>query len=151
MTKVPDDQGGTFTLKVYDEVVFAGSDGTPRMYKIHRETKRVIGDDANKLKEFEKMLGRVYGLKFDDDGGRFAAASSLDGKGQVRVYNVETGKFIACEKVTGPAYTVAWKPGGKEIASAGFDGTIWLHDAATGKLVKSFVVKHEAKVASGAQ
>ena len=41
--------------KVYDEVVIAGSDGTPRLYKLHREVKREIGDDSNKVKEFEKM------------------------------------------------------------------------------------------------
>ena len=42
--------------------------------------------------------------------------------------------------MTGPAYAVAWHPDGKLIASAGFDGMVWLHDAATGKLVKEFVV-----------
>lgn len=148
MTKVPDDLGGTSTQKVYDEVLFAGADGTPRLYKIHRETKRVIGDDANKIKEFEKMLGRIYGLQFDPAGARFAAASSLDGKGQVRVYNMADGKFIACEQVTSPAYAVAWNPNGKEIASAGFDGTVRLHDAETGKLIKSFVARPDIKAAA---
>ena len=78
------------------------------------------------------------------DGSKFAAVSSLDGKGEVRVYDTNTGTKVVCEKVTGPAYAVAWHPDGKLIASAGFDGTVWLHDPATGKLVSSFVVLPKA-------
>jgi len=41
--------------------------------------------------------------------GRFDR-TSLDGKGEVRVYNTESGAKIVCEKVSGPAYAVAWGP-----------------------------------------
>jgi WD40 repeat protein/mono/diheme cytochrome c family protein len=125
--------------RVYDELLTAGSDGTPRLYKMHREVKRVIGDDANRLKEFEAMPGRVSAVQFDPPGDRFAAVSSLDGRGEVRIYDVASGKKIVCEKVTGPAYAVAWHPKGDVLASAGFDGKIWLHDPATGNLKKEFV------------
>jgi mono/diheme cytochrome c family protein len=140
MQKVPEDTPGA-PPKVYDEVVIAGADGTPRLYKVHRETKRQIGDDANKLREYEKMPGRISGLAFNADGKFFAAASSLDGKGEVRVYETDTGKKTVCEGVTGPAYAVAWHPDGKTVASAGFNGVVWLHEAATGKLVRSFVAR----------
>jgi len=136
--KVPADTPGA-TPKVYDELIVAGSDGKPRLYKMHREVKREIGDDANKVREYEPMPGRISGLAFNADGKFFAAASSLDGKGEVRVYLTEKGTKVACEKVTGPAYAVAFAPDGKTVASAGFDGKVWLHDAATGKLVKEFV------------
>jgi WD40 repeat protein len=125
---------------VYDELLAAGADGKPRLYKMHREVKREIGDDSNKVKEYEAMPGRIASVAFNADGSKFAAASSLDGKGEVRVYDTNTGAKVLCEKVTGPVYAVAWHPGGKRIASAGFDGTVWLHDPATGKLVDSFVV-----------
>src|SRR4029077_5796430 len=115
-------------------------DGRPRLYKMHREVKREIGDDSKKVREYEPMLGRVSAVGVNPDGSKFAAASSLDGKGEVRVYDANTGAKVVCEKVTGPAYAVAWHPRGKLIASAGFDGTVWLHDPATGKLVTSFVV-----------
>ena len=138
MAKLPADTPKA-APKVYDELLFAGADGAPRLYKMHREVKREIGDDSNKIKEFEPLPGRVSAVKFDKDGTRFAAASSLDGKGDVRVYEVESGKKVVCEKVSGPAYAVAWHPEGKAIASAGFDGKVWLHDPATGKLVKEFV------------
>jgi WD40 repeat protein/mono/diheme cytochrome c family protein len=139
MQKVPPDTPGV-PPKVYDEILAAGSDGVPRLYKMHREQKREIGDDANKIREFEKMPGRIATVAFSGDGKKFAAVSSLDGRGEVRVYDVSSGAKIVCEKVTGPAYAVAWHPSGKLIASAGFDGIVWIHDPSTGKLVSSFVV-----------
>ena len=102
--------------KVYDEVLVAGSDGMPRLYKMHREVKREIGDDSNKIREYEAMPGRVSAVAFNADGTKFAAVSSLDGKGEVRVYDTDTGTKVVCEKVTGPAYAVAWHPDGKLIA-----------------------------------
>jgi len=141
VAKVSDDEGKNPQEKPYDEVVIAGADGIPRLYKIHRETKRVIGDDANKVRAFEAMLGRVSTVTFDAAGARVAAASSLDGKGEVVVFDANTGKKVATgEKVTGPAFAVAWAPDGKRIASAGFDGVVWFHDPATGKLLGQFTV-----------
>ena len=137
VTKVPDDSGGGIE-KSYDELIAGGSDGTPRLYKMHRETKRVIGDNANRIREYEVMPGRVTSVAFDKDGKRFAASSSLDGKGEVRVYEVDTGKKVVCEKIGGPVYAVAWQPGAKVVASSGFDGSIWFHDPNTGKLIKEF-------------
>lgn len=138
MAPVPPDVPGA-KPQVYDEILVAGADGVPRLYKLHREKKREIGDDANKIKQFDAMPGRISNLAFDTPGKRFVATSSLDGKGEVRVYEVETGKKIPCEKVTGPAYAAAFAPKGDVVASAGFDGIVWLHDAATGKLIKEFV------------
>src|SRR5262245_16826627 len=123
------------TRQLYDEVLAAGSDGRPRLYKMHREVKREIGDDSNRIREFEAMPGRVSAVAFSPNGSKFAAVSSLDGKGEVRIYDTNSGSKVVCEKVTGPAYSVAWNPNGKLIASAGFDGTVWLSDAATGKLI----------------
>ncbi len=74
--------------KLYDELAIGGSDGVPRIYKMHRETKRVIGDDANRVNEFEAMPGRIFAVRFNSDGNLLAAASSSDGQGEVRVYKV---------------------------------------------------------------
>ncbi len=137
MQKVPNDTPGA-KPNVYDEILSAGSDGTPRLYKMHREVKREIGDDSNKLKQFEPMPGRISCAKFSPAGDKFAATSSLDGKGEVSVYTIEPAKKLVCEKVSGPAYAVAWSPDGARIASAGFDGKVWLHDAVSGKLLKEF-------------
>ena len=124
---------------LYNELLTAGADGTPRLYKMHREKKREIGDDANKIRDFEKMPGRVYALSFNKDGSQFVAGSSSDGTGEVRIYKTDDGKKLAtCEGQKGGVFAVKFHPDGKLVASAGFDGLVRLNDAATGKLIKEF-------------
>ena len=41
-----------------DEIVVGGSDGIPRVYRVFRQTVRVIGDDSNLIREFDPMKGR---------------------------------------------------------------------------------------------
>ncbi len=126
--------------KAYDELLIGGHDGVPRLYRMHRTTKRVIGDDANKVRDFEALPGRLFALAFSADGNRFAAGSSNEGKGEARVYSVNDGKRIATlEGQKGAVYTIAFSPDGKTIASAGFDGAVRLNDAMSGKLIKEFV------------
>jgi WD40 repeat protein len=85
--KVKNTAAGTDrTEKWYDDLIIGGADGVPRLYKMHRTTKRVIGDDANEIREYPAMSGRIYVLRFSPDGSTFAAGSSLDGQGELRVY-----------------------------------------------------------------
>jgi WD40 repeat protein/mono/diheme cytochrome c family protein len=140
-TKVKNTAAGTDSAeKWYDELLIGGADGVPRMYKMHRTTKRVIGDDANKIREYSAMPGRVYALAFNKEGNLFAAGSSLDGRGEVRVYQTADGKVVSkLEGQYGAVYAVAFHPDGKTLASAGFDGIVRLSDPATGKPIKEFV------------
>jgi DNA-binding beta-propeller fold protein YncE/mono/diheme cytochrome c family protein len=151
MSKVPPDTPGA-KPHPYDEVLIGGSDGTPRIYKVHRETKRVIGDDANRVREFEPMPGRIFAGEFSPDGTRIVVASSLNGKGEVRVYQTADGKRLSTlQGQKGAVYALAYRPDGKQVASAGFDGLIRLNDPDTGKLIKEFlpVTLTTAGVASG--
>jgi WD40 repeat protein len=150
MAKVPPDTPGA-PPKIYDELLIGGSDGVPRLYKMHRETKRVIGDDANKIREYGSMPGRIYTACFNADGSLLAVGSSLNGRGEVRVYEAHEGKRISSfEGQHGAVYAVRFHPNGKQVASAGFDGMVRLNDPQTGKLIKEFLPIPQAarKVAS---
>jgi WD40 repeat protein/mono/diheme cytochrome c family protein len=69
-----------------DEIVFGGSDGTPKIYRVHRITKRVIGDDANLIAVLPALSGRIFGVDVSRDGKRIAAVSSNDGLGEIGIY-----------------------------------------------------------------
>jgi WD40 repeat protein len=153
MSKVPPDTPSA-KPQPYDEVLLAGSDGVPKIYMIHREKKRVIGDDFNKVKDFEAMPGRIYAGCFNKDGTLFAVGSSVQengqAKGEARVYNANDGKRVSTfEGVKSPVYTLAFAPDGKSVAVAGFDGMVRLHDPMTGKLIKEFAPAPVATAQAG--
>lgn len=72
-----------------DEVLVGGSDGVPGIYRMQRITNRVIGDNANLIRQFPAMRGRIFSVDYSADGTRIVAASSLDGKGQVFTFSAE--------------------------------------------------------------
>ena len=72
-----------------DEILVGGADGVPQIYRIHRITKRVIGDNSNLIRRYPAMPGRIWSTDYSADGKRIAAASSLDGKGYVNIYKSE--------------------------------------------------------------
>jgi len=72
-----------------DEILIGGSDGIPRTYRMQRLTKRVIGDDANLVRQFPAMKGRIFDVVFSPDGKQIAAGSSLDGTGYLAIYSYD--------------------------------------------------------------
>jgi WD40 repeat protein len=107
---------------------------------MYRDKKRVIGDDFNKIREFESLPGRIFKARFNADGSRIIVGSSLQGHGEVRIYGTADGKLVSkLEGQQGAVYAVAYRPDGKQVASGGFDGLIRLNDPQTGKLLKEFL------------
>ena len=72
-----------------DEIVIGGADGVPKVYRVFRQTVRVIGDDSNLIRELPGLPGRIYCVAVSPDGKRIAAGSSLDGGGEIGVYGYE--------------------------------------------------------------
>ncbi|MCA9057443.1 MAG: PD40 domain-containing protein, partial [Planctomycetaceae bacterium] len=72
-----------------DEIVVGGADGEPKLYRVFRTTKRVIGDDANLIRRFPPMSGRVFAVAISPDGKRIAAGSCVDRTGEVQIYDYE--------------------------------------------------------------
>ncbi|MAS93802.1 MAG: hypothetical protein CMO55_11475 [Verrucomicrobiales bacterium] len=80
-----------------DHILVGGSDGVPQIYRMHRETARKIGDNANLIRKYPAMNGRIWDVAFSPDGKTFAAVSSLDGKGQINLYKSEYDATITPE------------------------------------------------------
>lgn len=72
-----------------DEILVGGADGIAKAYRIFRQTARKIGDDANLIRAFPKMPGRIFSVAISPDGKRLAAASTLDGQSLVKVWQYD--------------------------------------------------------------
>ena len=148
-----------------DQVLAGGSDGRPRLYKVFRTRKRIIGDDFNHIRSYKKMPGRIFDLQFNKTGDLFVAGSSSATGGAARIYKVGTfdtpkinnkgGLGVVRQQIVerskqpmlvhelagieSPVYCVAFRPDGQQVAVGGFDGVVRLFDSKSGKLVKKFV------------
>jgi WD40 repeat protein len=135
-------KGGLMTVErrpQADELLAGGADGTPRLYKMYRVEKRVIGDDFNLIRAFDPLPGRVFAVSWASDGERFAAGSSNQGKGEVRMYRVGEVAPAWRLEIPGGVFTVDFSPNGERIAAGAFDGRVRLIDAASGTIALEFV------------
>jgi WD40 repeat protein len=115
-----------------DELLIGGADGVPKVYKMIRTQARQIGDDFNLIKAYEPVPGRIFDVRFAPDGSRFVVGSSLDGAGEVRVYETDSGRLLAqLAGQQGAVYCVAVSRSGQVVAAAGFDGVVRRWNLAT--------------------
>ncbi|MCY3007195.1 MAG: DUF1549 domain-containing protein [Planctomycetota bacterium] len=72
-----------------DEILVGGSDGTPKIYRVFRQTARVIGDDANLIRQLDPMPGRIFSVAVSPDGKYLAAASTIDNQSVIKVWSYD--------------------------------------------------------------
>lgn len=133
---------------VRDELLVAGADGVPRLYRMYREKKRVIGDDYNLLRAFDALPGRLYDVCWLPGGESFVVASSNAGTGEVRLYAAGQSEPVWTHMAAGGVYALACHPGGARVLCAGKEGPVFELDAATGDVLREIVpvpVEEEAK------
>lgn len=156
-------KGGVNTVERHptqDHILVGGSDGVPQIYRMYRETARKIGDNANLIRKYPAMKGRIWDAAFAPDGKTFVAVSSLNGKGQIHLFKSEYDATISpelkklfetarstdnteieafqtkgAELIKGldldtAVFSVAFSPDGKTIAAGAADGTVRLLKAA---------------------
>ncbi|MDB4724402.1 hypothetical protein OAF71_01280 [bacterium] len=135
-------KGGLYAVDRHptkNEIACGGADGTPKIYKMIRDKKRVIGDDHNLIRKFGALIGRVYDVKFSSDATKLVACSSLDGKGELKIFNVSDGKELASLSVEkGGLFACDFSPDGKTVVAGGFDGLVRVVNVEDGKLIKQF-------------
>ncbi len=90
--------------------------------------------------ELTNVLGAVNDLRFSPDGSLLAVAGGQpSAKGDLRLYRVADWKLTATLRGHADVvFCVAFRPDGKQLASASYDKTIGLWDLATHKLVRTF-------------
>ena len=72
-----------------DEILVGGADGVPKIYRVFRQTARVIGDDANLIRQLDAIPGRIFDVAISQDGKFLAAASTLDGQSTIKVWSYD--------------------------------------------------------------
>ncbi len=118
-----------------DEVLVGGSDGTPKLFRIFREEgkARKIGDDFNLIRNYDALPGRIYTARFNQDGSQLVVGSSNDGRGELRMYATDDAKLICqSSEPLGPIYAAAFTADGKSVIAGGYNGTVYVIDAASG-------------------
>ncbi|WP_339741901.1 DUF1549 domain-containing protein [uncultured Rubinisphaera sp.] len=82
-------KGGLAAVETHparNEILIGGADGVPRTYRMERLTKRVIGDDANLVRELPATSGRIFDVAYSPDASQLAVVSSDNGTGYLTVY-----------------------------------------------------------------
>ncbi len=72
-----------------DEIFVGGADGKAKVFRVFRVSARKIGDNANLVRTFPEMPGRIFSVAISPDATRLAAASTLNGKAEVRVWKYD--------------------------------------------------------------
>jgi WD40 repeat protein len=136
-------KGGLIALERHprrDELLCGGADGAPKIFKMIRTEARRIGDNANLIREFAPLPGRVYCVAYSPDGERIAAGSSHDGRGEVRMYRAGDGQLLwKTEMPEGGIYALDISPDGRTVAAGGFDGIVRLLDAENGAQTRTLL------------
>lgn len=111
---------------------------TARYEKV--ELRDAAGGKA--LREIQVPGGKVNAVHFSPDGDRLVTASGISGlRGFASVWEVASGKLvceIGAETHRDILYDAEFSPDGSLLATAGYDRTIRLWEAATGKFVREF-------------
>ena len=123
-----------------NEVLVGSADGSPKLFRMEVTAAGAGGGNPNQIREYETMLGRVFDVRFSRDGMRLFATSSLDGKGQVRGYETDSGKRLwQVDVVEGGMYALSCSADGTTLAAAGADGQVRVIHAASGQVHKTFL------------
>ncbi|MFT7486904.1 MAG: WD40 repeat protein/mono/diheme cytochrome c family protein [Candidatus Paceibacteria bacterium] len=127
---------------VLDQLLVGGADGSPKVFRMYREKKRVIGDDYNLIRAFESLGGRVFDVAWARRGANLVAVSSHHqagvGRGKVRLYQADEGQVQWTFEAPCSLYALDVHPDQEVIVVGGADGLVRRFQLSDGALLNEF-------------
>lgn len=121
------------------ELLVGGADGKAKLFRQATKAAPAGGGNPNQIREYSEQMGRVFSVCFNASGKLCFAGSSLNGQGEVRCFDVDSGKQLWSRMFkTSPVYALATPKNGKYLAVGGYDGQIRFLSVASGEIVKSY-------------
>jgi WD40 repeat protein len=123
------------------ELLVGGADGKAKLFRQATKAAPAGGGNPNQIREYKQQIGRIFAVCFNPKGNLCFAGSSLDGQGEVRCFEVDTGKQLWSRVFShSPVYALAAAQNGKELAVGGYDGKIQILSLVSGETIRTFSV-----------
>ena len=123
------------------ELLVGGADGKAKLFRQATKAAPAGGGNPNQIREYSEQMGRVFSVCFNASGKLCFAGSSLNGQGEVRCFDVDSGKQLWSRKFNNsPVYALATPKNGKHLAVGGYDGQIRFLSVASGEIVKKLFI-----------
>ena len=134
-------QGGMIRVARHpsrEEILVGGADGKPKLFMMATKAAPASGGNPNQIREYYALPGRLFAVAFSPDGNWCYAGSSLDGAGQIRGFETDSGKELwKLDLPESGVFALAVRPDGNQLAAAGADGMIRFIDSASGKILNT--------------
>ena len=134
-------QGGMIKVARHpsrEEILVGGADGKPKLFMMATKAAPASGGNPNQIREYYALPGRLFAVAFSPDGNWCYAGSSLDGAGQIRGFETDSGKELwKLDLPESGVFALAVRPDGNQLAAAGADGMIRFIDSASGKILNT--------------
>ena len=72
------------------ELLVGGADGKAKLFRQATKAAPAGGGNPNQIREFKEQIGRIFSVDFNPKGNLGFSGSSLDGKGEVRCFEIDT-------------------------------------------------------------
>ena len=123
------------------ELLVGGADGKAKLFRQATKAAPAGGGNPNQIREFKQQLGRIFAVSFNPRGNLCFAGSSLDGRGEVRCFEVETGKQLWFRELTNsPVYALSASKNGTELAVGGYEGKIQILSISSGETIRTLTL-----------
>ena len=122
-------------------MLVGGADGKAKLFRQATKAAPAGGGNPNQIREFKEQIGRIFSVDFNPKGNLGFSGSSLDGEGEVRCFEIDSGKQLWTRSLkNSPVFAVRSAPNGQELAVGGYDGKIRFLSVASGEVKREISI-----------